>query len=240
MADFSGALWITHLLEPEPGSRNSTFRALIPLLRFAPPGVERYVFHLGINVLAFGQGKLGPRFQRHAREQTGAVTLVAQRNKSPAPRSDLAASWSKPVPATRLVIELLVGHSCAKLTSLARIRRRRDSPIAPVAGGGGAIRTAPGTDTLESPNFGSQAVTTPSKVTAASRDVASGKEGLLCSSESLARGDEMTLFQQDHVVREPLDLGHVMRDVENWQREMIAQLLDERQDLAFGLPVEGG
>src|SRR5262249_14086241 len=84
-----------------------------------------------------------------------------------------------------LRIELLAGFSRVKLTSLARIRRRRVSPIALVAGGGGAIRTAPGMDTLERPNFGSQAVTTPCKVTAASRDAASGKDGLLCSSESV-------------------------------------------------------
>src|SRR6476646_3473137 len=82
-------------------------------------------------------------------------------------------------------IELLVGLSCAKLTSLARIRRRRDAPTASVAGGGGAIRTAPGTDTLERPNLGSHAVTTPCKVTAASREVASVEDGSLCSSESV-------------------------------------------------------
>src|SRR5215471_1560820 len=81
-------------------------------------------------------------------------------------------------------IELRAIFSRARLTSLASIRRRRDSPIAPTAAGGGAIRTAPGTDTLERPNAESQAVTTPRKVTAASREVASGKEGSLSSLES--------------------------------------------------------
>src|SRR6516165_2902327 len=83
-----------------------------------------------------------------------------------------------------LRIELFAGFSRAKLTSLASIRRRRFSPIAPDAGGGGAIRTAPLTDTLERPNVGSHDVTTPRKVTAASREVANSEEGSLCSSES--------------------------------------------------------
>src|ERR1700754_664244 len=46
----------------------------------AAPRAERHVFDLGKNVLAFGEPKLRAGFQRHARKQTRAVALLAQRN----------------------------------------------------------------------------------------------------------------------------------------------------------------
>jgi hypothetical protein len=51
---------------------------LLPLA-FTASGAERNVFDRGIYVLAFGQPEFGPGFQRHARKQTRAVALLAQR-----------------------------------------------------------------------------------------------------------------------------------------------------------------
>src|SRR5262249_1832262 len=73
--------------EPRRAEMNSAFlnefsRAWPPivLLGFAASSVERHIFHLSKNALAFGQGELRPRFQRHARKQTGASTMVAKHN----------------------------------------------------------------------------------------------------------------------------------------------------------------
>jgi hypothetical protein len=54
--------------------------ARVLLLGFAAPGAKRHVFDWGINTLAFGKGEFRPGFQRHARKQTRAVALLAQRN----------------------------------------------------------------------------------------------------------------------------------------------------------------
>ena len=41
----------------------------------------------------------------------------------------------------------------------------------------------------------------------------------------------MALVEQNHLVAEALDLGHVVGHVEDRQREMIAQLFNERENL---------
>ncbi len=53
-----------------------------------------------------------------------------------------------------------------------------------------------------------------------------------------ARRKRAALLHQDDVVGEPLDLGDVVGDVDDRQRETIAQPFEERQDLALGRPVE--
>ncbi len=48
----------------------------------------------------------------------------------------------------------------------------------------------------------------------------------------------MSLVEQNYLVGEPLDLGHVVGDVEDRQREMIAELFDEREDFRLRLAVQ--
>ena len=43
--------------------------------------------------------------------------------------------------------------------------------------------------------------------------------------------DDVALIEKHHLIGEALDLGHVVGDVENRQREMIAQLFDEGENL---------
>ena len=50
----------------------------------------------------------------------------------------------------------------------------------------------------------------------------------------------MSLVEQNDLVAEAFDLGHVVGDVEDRQREMIAQLFNERENFRLCPAVERG
>src|SRR5215469_17983819 len=50
--------------------------------------------------------------------------------------------------------------------------------------------------------------------------------------------DDAALIEKHHLIGEAFDLGHVVGDVKNWKRKMIAQLFNEGENLSLRSPIQ--
>ena len=53
-------------------------------------------------------------------------------------------------------------------------------------------------------------------------------------------GDHPARLQQHQMIGQPLDLGHVVADIDDRQRQRFMQPFEKGQHLVLGQPVEGG
>jgi hypothetical protein len=99
----------------------------------------------------------------------------------------------------------------------------------------------PGTEIFAKPNLKSESSTTPFRVTAASREAASGDDGSLCNSDSAAEATRCPLSKpfieklRDHFSLPIFYITHDMTEVER-----LAEHIVLLKDFPFGLPIERG